>query len=197
MIDIEIDKEDINKMITKLQEISPEKRGATAYKAFVDATIFIEQKLKVNISNKILKVRSGRLRNSIGSFVIEKEKEIEGIIGSGVRQGERVKYANIHETGGTITPKNVKWLTIPLQSALTPAGVPRGKAKDFDNTFFAWSKANNLLLFQRQGKNVIPLFVLKKSVTIPARRYMSKTAEEVMPEIAEIILKRISKELAS
>ena len=194
MIEVKINKEDVNRVINKLREISPERRGGVAHRAFVDATAYLEQKLKLNISGRILKVRSGRLRSSIGSLVMERMGELQGLVGSGVRQGNRVVYANIHETGGVITQKRVKWLTIPLQAALTPAGVPRGKARDFENTFFAWSKAGNLILFQRSGNDVIPLFVLKKQVRIPARRYMSITAEECAGQIADIMVNRIVKE---
>lgn len=194
MIEIKIDKEDIERAINKVRKISLKEQDSITYKALVDATAFVEQKLKLNVSGKILKVRSGRLRSSIGSIVIQRNNEPVGIIGSGVRQGKRVPYADIHETGGIITPKRVRWLTIPLRAALTPAGVPRGRARDFADTFFAWS-GGNLFLFQKQGQNVIPLFILKKSVNIPARRYMSRTAEEAMPAIAEIMIRRIVKEV--
>lgn len=81
-------------------------------------------------------------------------------------------YAKIHEYGGTIRPVKGKWLTIPLPGAATKAGVARGGARDFENTFFAWSKNGNLILFQKgKGKKgkPTPLFVLKEEVTIPAR----------------------------
>jgi len=194
MIEIKVDKQDVERVINKLKEISPDKRDGIAYKAMVDASLFVEQKLKMNISNKILHVRSGQLRNSIGSIVTHDGKQPEGIIGSGVRGSGRMPYADIHETGGTITPKRVNWLTIPLRAALTPAGVPRGRARDFENTFFAYSKAGNLILFQRKGKGAVALFLLKKSVTIPARRYMSITAEECASQIADIMLNRINNE---
>jgi hypothetical protein len=195
MIELTIDQKDIDRVIKKLDAIKPSDRSGVTHKAFVDATAYIEAKLSQNISNKILHVRSGRLRDSISSVVLDEENGITGLIGSGVRQGNRVIYANIQETGGTVTPKRVKWLTIPLQAALTPAGVPRGRARDFQNTFFAYSKAGNLILFQRQGKSIVPLFVLKKSVKVPASHYMSRTADEVHADVVDIMLRRIEKEI--
>jgi phage gpG-like protein len=195
VIELKIDKADVDRVINKLAQLDPKRKDDIAYKSFVDATAFIEQQLKMNISGKILKVRSGRLHTSIGSIVDDSGNQLHGIIGSGVRQGQRVPYADIHETGGTITPKRVNWLTIPLRAALTPAGMPRGRARDFENTFFAYSKAGNLILFQLKGKKAVALFLLKKSVTIPARRYMSITAEECAGQIADIMINRIDKEL--
>lgn len=106
-----------------------------------------------------------------------------------LRVFSRSKYAKIHEYGGTIKPVNSQWLTIPLEAAKTRAGVARGGARDYKNTFFATSKAGNLILFQRLGKSaggrqkrrtfvrngvreksdIEPLFLLVKEVTIPAR----------------------------
>jgi phage gpG-like protein len=195
MIEVKIDKTDVERVINKLASIPSNRRDAIGFKMFTDATLYLERQLKSNISGKILHVRSGRLRNSIGSIVKDTDKQLEGVVGSGVRQGERVPYADIHETGGVVTPKRVHWLTIPLRDALKPSGVPRGRARDFENTFFAYSKAGNLILFQRKGKGAVALFLLKKSVTIPARRYMSITAEEARDKIADIMINRIEKEL--
>ena len=195
MIELKIDKTDVDRVINKLAQLDPKRKDAIAYRSFVDATAYIEQQLKINISGRILKVRTGDLHDSIGSIVKDTGNQLEGIIGSGARQGNRLPYADIHETGGTITPKNVQWLTIPLRAALTPSGMPRGRARDFENTFFAYSKAGNLILFQRKGKKAVALFLLKKSVTIPARRYMSITAEETAGQIADIMINRIDKEL--
>ena len=40
------------------------------------------------------------------------------------------------------------------------------------------SKAGNLILFQNQGKGIVPLFVLKQSVHIPKRPYMAPALRE-------------------
>lgn len=197
MIELKLDKKDVNRVIRSLERVSSKKRDGIAFKMFTDATLYLEQQLKLNVSGRILHVRSGRLRNSISSIVRDNGTQLEGIVGSGVRQGNRVPYADIHEVGGVITPKNVQWLTIPLRAALTPAGVPRGRARDFEDTFFAYSKAGNLILFQRKGKKAVALFLLKKSVTIPARRYMSITAEESASKIVDIMINRIDKELTN
>ena len=80
-----------------------------------------------------------------------------------------VPYAEAQERGGTIHAVRAKYLTIPLPAALTPAGVLRKRARLWENTFFKKSKAGNLILFQKQSGKIIPLFLLKKSVTLKGR----------------------------
>lgn len=101
--------------------------------------------------------------------------EIVGHIGAGGI------YASIQEYGGTITAKG-KLLTVPLPAALNPNGTPIKKsARDWDNTFVARSKKGNLLIFQKVGTQIIPLYVLKESVTIPPRLGMQDTINATLP----------------
>lgn len=143
------------------------------------------------LTGQVLKVQTGMLRNSFGSWYGEENKNIVGLVGSGVGKSQkRVPYANIHETGGVIKPVNAKYLTIPLKGAMVSKMIDVGGygrvrvygsrlrggatgARGFNNTFVRKSKAGNLLIFQKKGKTAVPIFVLKKSVTIPARKYMS------------------------
>jgi hypothetical protein len=190
MIEMTFEKKDLDALKSKLNKISLKNHDNVLKKAFTDGTIEIERQLKSNISGRFLKVRTGLLRNSIGSKVYENEGELLGIIGSGVRTGERVKYASILETGGTIFPVIAKFLTIPLSGALTPAGVSRGPARSFSNTFISKN-----IIFQKQGNKVVPLFILKKSVKIPAFRYMQRTVDEVQDKIFSIISNSVQKAL--
>lgn len=110
-----------------------------------------------------------------------------GLVRPGVDR-EVLEYARVHETEGstTIRAKKGGFLTIPLAAAKTAAGVARGTARDFDNTFFIRSKKGNLLLMQRQGTESVPLFVLKKSVTVPGRPALVPVARrDIIPELNE------------
>ncbi|QIG76086.1 putative morphogenesis protein [Rhizobium phage RHph_I4] len=82
----------------------------------------------------------------------------------------------IHETGGVITAKRSKYLTIPLPAAMDGRGVPlRKRARDWDKTFVARSRRGNLLIFRKEaGGGVTPLYLLKPSVRIPARLGLEK-----------------------
>jgi len=79
--------------------------------------------------------------------------------------------AAVHEKGATITPKKAKYLTVPLPAALTGRGVPRKpNARAWKNTFVLKSKKGNLLIMQKRKRGeLVPLYVLKKKVTIPKR----------------------------
>lgn len=87
----------------------------------------------------------------------------------------------MHETGGTKTARG-RFLTIPLPAAMDSRGVPiKSRARDWNDTFIARSKRGSLLIFQRSGKDVIPLYLLKKSVRIPARLGMDETFTGQLP----------------
>lgn len=79
-------------------------------------------------------------------------------------------YAGIHEFGGVIRPRRRKFLTIPLPAAKTAAGVARGGARDFPNTFVRRGPSGNLIIYQKRPKGPPePLFLLKREVRIPPR----------------------------
>lgn len=196
MIELTLNVNDRRKLIGKLDAVSPQGRMSVTKKAWTVLTLKAEDALALNITNKILNVRTNRLRGSISSRVIQTKDNIEGIVGSGVRQGDRVPYANIHETGGTIRPKNSRWLTIPLKAAKTKGGDLRGiSARDFPNTFVRIHSAERGTIYQRQGNAVVALFLLRKKAVIPARRYMSRTLEQIQPKVMEILMAEIEKEL--
>lgn len=80
------------------------------------------------------------------------------------------RIASTQEFGGTIRPTRSKYLTIPLPAAMTPSGVLRRPARQWQNTFFFRSKAGNLILARSLGKGALePLFVLKREVTLKPR----------------------------
>lgn len=83
---------------------------------------------------------------------------------------------SVHEKGATIKAKRSQYLTIPMPAALDSRGIPlRRSARDWENTFVQRSKRGNLLIFQRQGGTIVPLYLLKRSVKIPPRLEAQKT----------------------
>lgn len=196
MIQITLDKRQKEAVQKKLNALNLRTPDSVLKRAWTVLTLKAEDALALNITNKILNVRTNRLRGSISSRVIQTKDNIVGIVGSGVRQGDRVPYANIHETGGTIRPKNSRWLTIPLKAAKTKGGDLRGiSARDFPNTFVRIHSAERGTIYQRQGNAVVALFLLRKKAVIPARRYMSRTLEQIQPKVMEILMAEIEKEL--
>ena len=102
-----------------------------------------------------LRVRSGRLRGSIQGNVTKTGPGADVILSAGGSSGRgTVKYARIHEAGGTIFPKRAKYLTFPVSAdAFTGAGVSRGAGGS------SWRSV--------------------RSVKIPARPYMQPALEHI------------------
>lgn len=105
-------------------------------------------------------------------------------------------YGRIQEFGGTITPKKAKYLTIPLPEALNSDGTPKkASAREWQNTFIITSKKGNLLIVRRQGRGIVPLYVLKTSVYIPPRLNLRTTVETGLPawvdELGDKLLKAL------
>jgi hypothetical protein len=154
-----------------------------------------------------LAVRTGALRASFGMEVQQSGTPVSARIGYILPQvnrggGDPLVYARIHEgwpegrASTTVVPRTSKFLAIPLQAAKTPAGVPRGRPRDFPNTFIRRSRQGNLLIFQKTGKTtIIPLFVLKSEVVIPARPALRKTMHRFTPVIVDALGKAIAGQL--
>lgn len=153
-----------------------------------------------------LAVRSGALRASFG-FAIEGQGSAMGArIGYILPQvrpggGDPLIYARIHEgwpdgrTSTRIVPTRGQYLTIPLAAAKTPAGVTRGRARDFPDTFVARSRRGQLFIFQRQGTAIVPLFLLVKEVVIPARPALRPTLARFIPLIMADLGKALAETL--
>lgn len=98
-----------------------------------------------------------------------------------------------HEFGATIVSKG-KLLTIPLDAALDSRGIPlKAKAGDWDKTFVAKSKKGNLIIFRKVGAQIVPLYVLKSKVVIPARLGMGDTLKTGLPYFVERAMDQIVK----
>ena len=150
-----------------------------------------------------LRVRSGRLRGSVIPLKTEvKADQVEGGVSIGTVYGRTHFGPKGQKT--KIVPKKGKYLTIPLPGAMTKAGVVKGGARSgqWGETFVAKSKAGNLIIFGRQrimtpgpktGElkgQAIPLFLLKKSVVVPARVHPKEILDWIAPKIIEDFRKR-------
>lgn len=137
--------------------------------------------------------RSGQglrdIRNSIKTLPAARLSQVSGSI-------EAAGHMAIHETGGTIRARNGGFLTIPLPAALSSSGVPlRERARDWDNTFSARSKRGSLLIFRREGRDVVPLYILKESIRIRPRLGLAKTLGEELPHFERRVFDEIMDEI--
>ena len=150
-----------------------------------------------------LAVRTGRLRAAFGMQVEQQGSGVRARIGYILPQtrqggGDPLAYARIHEgwpegrASTTIRPRGAQYLAIPLAAAQTPAGVARGGPRDFHDTFVQRSRQGTLILFQKVGSGgIVPLFVLKKEVVIPARPALRPTMQRFTPLILEDLGKAV------
>lgn len=217
-IEFTINPDEVKRIIARIKHLSPKRQAGIFVQAFRALSRSTADELKLNVSNKILKVRNAFLRSSIGWRVEQTNRGLSAVIGSGIHNAKgRVPYANILERGGTITAKG-KYLAIPLRAALTRAGASKMPSpRDFKSTFVQRSKKGNLIIFQALGKtptgrkrlkgyigaggekiksNIVPLFVLKKSVNIPPKKYMAITLAQMKPRIFQIMNATVSRELS-
>lgn len=199
MIEIKIDNKAIDGLLNQFKNFDPKDQSSAIHKGFKQAALLVEGRLKENITSRILHVRSGHLRASIGSMVEVDDKGLTAIIGSGVRQGDRLPYADIQETGGTIRPRIRQFLTIPLDAAKTSSGVTRFSADDVRRgaTKYTGSFIRNHIIFGKSGKSITPLFLLKKSVDIPASHYQGITAEETAKAANDAVMNGVKDYLES
>ena len=137
-------------------------------------------------------VKSGRLRGSLG-YRVNNGTELE--VGS-LTGDTALIYARQVEFGGTIVGK--PWLAIPLSSMKTKAGVGGIRARDvraspsqfgYSGTFVAKGVVFGKLpgKTKKGGKNIVPLFALKKSVDQKGRPYLIPTVERDLPMVADEI----------
>ncbi len=117
------------------------------------------------LSGQALKRRSGNLARAVDGWMAG---DLDGVVG--VKPNSAVsKYAwLLTDEQKTITPKNAKFLTIPIGENLTSAGVARySSPRQVPDGFFIKSKGK-LLFGYKKGKRgkFRPLFVLVKSVFI-------------------------------
>lgn len=135
-------------------------------------------------------VRTGRLRRSYGFLVNAFAVGVSILVGVVRPEDESVlEYAALQEYGGTIRPKNARALTIPLDAAKTSAGVPRGRARDFEDTFILRRDDDVPLIAQRRGREkIVPLFALVQEVTVDARPSLEPTAEALLPKLENQLL---------
>ena len=135
---------------------------------------------------KTLQRRSGAGLRSLKNFLVRRKgDEVSGHV-------RLNKYMAFHEHGGWISAKNATYLTIPLEAALNANGTPKKRrARDWNNTFVARSRRGNLIIFQKRGRRVVPLYVLKKKVRIPARLGLRKELQKKRPAMRRALLARI------
>lgn len=117
---------------------------------------------KDNIKKQGL-IRTRNLSRSVHLEVAESTNEH-----AAVDVGTDVEYAALHEFGGTVQAKSSKYLAIPV-------GSYRGSPRKHGDLKVRKTGGGNLVMVDGAG---VVQYVLKKSITVPAKPYMRPAADE-------------------
>lgn len=168
---------------------------AATRQAVRNVTYDAQREIELNLTGRVLRVRTGALRT--GWATAPKFEETEQ--GLSMRLRPNVPYARIHEEGGTIRPTNAKFLTIPVgRAAMLRDRTNRTDvtARDFienpgllgyDRAFFSKKGAICGVRGSGAGQTVEAVFLLRTSVAIPPRRYVSLALENVRAHVPQLV----------
>ena len=110
---------------------------------------------------------------------------INWLSGPAAEQNGRHGYGWVQEHGADIVPVKAKWLCIPTKENQTPAGVARITPREAIDQGGFFRKG---ILFGKVGKRgVVPLFILKKRVRIPARLGATDLWNSMLPALEDQI----------
>jgi len=112
-----------------------------------------------------------------------------------VRIGTNVPYGRIQEFGGTIRPKNVKRLPVPLNRE-AKFMQRRGSLRSQSLTLIP-RRGKDPLLVVKTKNGMRPMFVLKKSVTLPARPFVAPTRSRVLGRVLDLVAKGVTASVAT
>ncbi len=141
------------------------------------ATKMLVKEIKERISGDILKIRSGKLRDSINQRV---DRETNKIIG---RVGTNLIYARTHEYGATIKAKNKPYLVFPISEYDTAK-------KRFTGPGLTKAGLRSYSKKAKKGGQ----WVKVKQVKIPARQPFKKSFDnkfEAMRERLNVAVKEV------
>lgn len=112
-----------------------------------------------------LRTRTGDLRKSFNMEQVQRDGDVGIVIYT------RLPYAKLHEYGGTIVPKTARYLTIPVGMARTRAGVKKGSARQWSDTFVGQTAGGHLAIFRKtkRMKQAKILYLLRRRVRIEPR----------------------------
>lgn len=195
-----------DKVAARMARVASEMPGALE-RAVAKASIMVHGELKQQMSGSgssdpflgrkgatppSLGVRTGatRARLSPGGRVYRLGDDIVSAVGSPDR------HVKSHEDGATITGN--PYLRVPLAAAQTGAGqdIYAGQSvRGVKDIFLLKSRAGNLFLVRGRGAALEFLYLLARSVHLPARRMFAAVTERTRPRAEKILGAQVSIEV--
>ena len=153
-----------DELIKKFNALEDAVRGQKLSLAAQAGGLVITNAAKANVKENGL-IKSGTLRRSL-----HQEVSMETETAASVQIGTDLEYAAVHEFGGVITPKQSKYLAIPLSSQDY-----KDSPRNHSDLRLRKTAGGTLLLVDASG---VAHYVLKTSVTIPAKPYLRPAMDE-------------------
>ena len=156
-------------------EIGFKRHGVEFEKRYIDRHWGAQLSAGKNSTTDRMASRSpGGLRQSLNTQTYNRGGGPRGVLlRATIGSARTAAYIQVQEKGATI--RGNPWLAVPLPATLTAAGRPRYTSPRslMDDptvqTFVQRSKAGNLIIFRKDEDGITPLWVLKRSVKVPAR----------------------------
>lgn len=160
-------------LIAKFRALSETMQGEALVNIVKAGGSVVVNAAKENIKKQGL-MRTRNLSRSVHQEVAESTNER-----AAVEVGTNVEYAALHEFGGTVQAKSSKYLAIPV-------GSYHGSPRKHTGLQVRKTAGGNLVMVDGGGT---VQYVLKQSVTVPARPYMRPAADEHHGEIETAMTK--------
>lgn len=184
---------DVAELADTLRDLSKRRLAAAIQTTLAMATADLEDRARTNIRER-MRERSRALLTSVRREMTTLDGgEMAGTVSVGGKwQGLDVPYARLQEYGGTVVPVRAKYLAIPVGPALNSVGLAKYKSpRDAPQLQFVQSlKGNPLLVKLTKGAKGEPpsvevWYVLRRSVKLPARRYLRDAWTSIVAELPD------------
>lgn len=184
-------------VLAKLEHLRRAGLPDLAVRAAYAGAMGIRNKALDNISGRALKVRTASLKNHVAAQMPVVEA---GGVTWGLPSGEKEsKIGAFQEVGGTVRPKNSKFLRIPLSPAKTAAGADRYSGIPLRSVggFHVIRLKDGRLFLAREEKKGAYLefwYRLVRSSVVPAHPWLRPAVEAGMVD-AQAEIDRIAREV--
>lgn len=160
--------------------------NANLAKWVLEAALIVEGQIRKTVIQTFTGNPTGNLARSFKARMLSTAR---GGIAAGVFSD--LPYAGIHDQGGTILPRSVSRLAVPISNrargtrGLWPRHWPRG------SLFAIKSRAGNIILAEKVGAGIRPHYVLKPSVKITGRQYLKRASDIARPRVVALLGDRV------
>lgn len=160
-------------LVVRLGEVTPAIRRA-AVRRMNGISQHLATYAREHFEESGLHVRTGDLRRSESALpTTEDERGVSG----GMVASQSLPYGPPQEFGATIFPTHGQYLTIPLDEALTDAGVARFTAREAEDAGYKTFIRGKIIYGVKDGI-LYPLFLLVSFVVIPPRPFVTPVLKE-------------------